>query len=263
MRNLLKRSIVAVLIIGPLFLAPLWFGGIALLALTVLISLGLLWEFRKITKTGISTFQYIIIFLLCMLWEIAIFSGFPNLPITIIGAALILFLLELGFYDIPGTLERAATSLFLFIYCGVLPSSFILVRSGGIFWAILPIAMVWTVDTFAYIGGSLMGKHKLAPKLSPNKTVEGFFWGFASAFLVAYIAMLISPEQNGLVLWLVAPIAGIAGQLGDLFESKIKRQLNVKDTGAIFPGHGGVWDRTDSLLWVYPLVWMVLKFASI
>ncbi len=262
MRNFLKRSIVAVLIIGPLFLAPLWFDGIALLVLTMLISLGLLWEFKNIANIKISTFHYIIILFLCILWELAIFSGFPNLSITIIGAALILFLLDVGFYNIPGTLERAAVSLFLFIYCGVLPSSFILVRKSGLFWAILPIAMVWTVDTFAYIGGSLMGKHKLAPKLSPNKTVEGFFWGFASAFLVVCVAMLISPEQNGLVLWLVAPIAGIAGQLGDLFESKIKRQLNVKDTGAVFPGHGGVWDRTDSLLWVYPLVWMVLKFAS-
>ena len=262
MRNLLIRSIIAILIIGPLFLAPLWLGGIFLLIFTMLISIGLMWEFKKFADVGISTVHYVIIAAMCLLWEIAVFSNYPEILLTIFGAVLILFLIEVGFYDIPRTMNRLGTSLFLFIYCGILPSSFMLVRRYGTFWAILPIAMVWTVDTFAYWGGSIFGRHKLAPQLSPKKTVEGFFTGFASSFLVALIAAKMQPQYNGTVLWLVAPITGIVGQLGDLFESKIKREFAVKDSGKIFPGHGGVWDRTDSLLWVYPLVWMVLLLKS-
>lgn len=258
MKELPKRMLVACLVIGPAFLLPLWFGGIALLLFVMLISAGLVWEFRKFSSNLLPQYQILSILILCWVWNVGIFLCYPY-PISILfGSLLILFLCEIPFGEISGAIQRIAVSVFLLVYAGILPSSFILVRRYGAFWAILPIAMVWTVDTFAYWGGSLMGKHKLAENLSPKKTVEGFFWGLGSAFTVAVVAVIIKPDVDGLSVWLTALIAGTAGQIGDLFESKIKRQFKIKDTSSLFPGHGGIWDRTDSLLWVYPTVWLVL-----
>ena len=106
-----------------------------------------------------------------------------------------------------------------------------------------------------------MGKRKLAPEISPKKTIAGFFCGFASAIATAIIVLILWRSAPKILVFLIAINAGIVGQLGDLFESKVKRYFGVKDTGYIFPGHGGVWDRTDSLLWVYPVTLMILLVA--
>ena len=258
MRELPKRILAAILIIGPIVLLSLWHGGYVLLVFVMAISLGLLIEFRKTSRGILHDYQYIIVLLLCWIWHITIISLYPRPLSILLGAALIIFLAETALEDTSRSLQRTSTALFLFIYCGVLTSTIILVRRHGAFWAIMPAAMVWTADTFAYWGGSLTGKHKLARTISPNKTIEGFLWGIVGAFIVAWISSTIRPDRNALAIWLCALSAGLAGQLGDLFESKIKRQFGIKDMGTLFPGHGGVWDRTDSLLWVYPLVWMVL-----
>ena len=257
MRELPKR-IISALIFGPIVLVGLYLGGWFLFAIVVACSYGLLTEFRK-TTGKISNLEFWVLFLLMALWHFAAEIDYPMMNELFISSALILFLIELGGKRIDFTIEKNSLVLFLFFYCGVLPSSFILVRKFGIFWAILPTVMVWIVDTFAYWGGSLTGKHHLAEKISPHKTIEGFFWGLLSGIAVAFGTIAIFPKENRLPIWILVFITGIVGQLGDLFESKIKRQLGVKDMGSIMPGHGGVWDRTDSLLWVYPITYLALR----
>ena len=120
---------------------------------------------------------------------------------------------------------------------------------------------VWSTDTFAYFAGKAIGKHKLAPKLSPGKTIEGFVGGFIGAMAAgALFAHWIGLTwTNGIV---IGAISGLIGPLGDLFESGLKRELGLKDFGTIMPGHGGVLDRFDSLMFVAPVAYLYLALTG-
>ncbi|MEE0867043.1 MAG: phosphatidate cytidylyltransferase [Clostridia bacterium] len=127
----------------------------------------------------------------------------------------------------------------------------------------------WITDTFAYFTGITVGKHKLAPKISPKKTVEGSIGGIVgtTAVMVAYAAAL-SNIINGVSANLVHAavlgfICSIVSQAGDLCASVIKREHNVKDYGSIMPGHGGVMDRFDSLMFVAPIVYGFIQFFPV
>lgn len=115
--------------------------------------------------------------------------------------------------------------------------------------------MIWATDSGAYFIGKATGKRKLWPEISPNKTVEGSLGGVVCALIVAILFGLFA-DMNATVLTLMAitVILSIFGQLGDLVQSAFKRHFNVKDSGNILPGHGGILDRFDSLLFVLPLL---------
>ena len=120
--------------------------------------------------------------------------------------------------------------------------------------------VVWLTDTGAYIFGRLMGKHKLWPVISPNKTIEGFIGGLICSLIVPIVMLLFFVDFN-LNIWLlllVTIILSIFGQLGDLVESGFKRHFGVKDYGRILPGHGGILDRFDSFMFVLPLLNILL-----
>ena len=119
--------------------------------------------------------------------------------------------------------------------------------------------LIWTNDTFAYIVGKSIGKHKLYEKISPKKTIEGFLGGIVFAVLASYLiaTYYIEGKQTAQFIWLgFAIIVGVFGTIGDLIESKFKRIANVKDSGAIMPGHGGVLDRLDSVIFVAPFIFL-------
>ena len=111
---------------------------------------------------------------------------------------------------------------------------------------------IWANDTGAYLAGSTFGKHKLFPSVSPKKSWEGFFGGFVASIIAA--GLLLGWKPSSLVF---GAVISIAATWGDLFESMIKRQVGVKDSGNIIPGHGGILDRIDSLLLVLPFVALV------
>ncbi len=261
MKELIKRSLVA-LVFGPVMLAGVYFGGWFTFALMALISFLMLRETRNFKTITFRKLEPIIVYFLCLIWYLGITIDYSRPLNLIIAAAIIIFLTELLNHQIPGTLERTSVMLFLFIYCGILLSAFIGVRKYGAFWGIVPMVMVWIVDTFAYWGGTLTGRHRLAEKYSPKKSVEGFVWGFLSAVATALVVFHFRPQTDRILMWILVFITGIAGQIGDLFESKLKRQFGVKDMGNLMPGHGGMWDRTDSLVWVYSLFWAVLKIMG-
>lgn len=123
------------------------------------------------------------------------------------------------------------------------------------------ILLIWCNDTFAYLGGSLFGRHKMIERISPAKTWEGTIFGvlctFAGSF---YIASFFDESQSA--YWLLFGIlVPLMATIGDLVESMIKRQANIKDTGKIMPGHGGILDRFDSLIFVAPIVFVILKLV--
>jgi len=117
-------------------------------------------------------------------------------------------------------------------------------------------AFVWVNDTFAYLVGIKFGKHKLFERISPKKTWEGFFGGLVFAIFAGFLFSHFTsdyPIAKNIVKWVgLAIIVVIFGTIGDLFESYIKRSLNVKDSGTILPGHGGLLDRLDSILFAAP-----------
>ena len=126
----------------------------------------------------------------------------------------------------------------------------------GVAWIVLTLATTWLGDAFAYFSGRSFGKHLLAPHISPKKTWEGSIGGLVGAIAtgIGCVPLLGLP----IPLWcgaLIGIIAGIIGPLGDLAESQIKRQLGVKDVGSILPGHGGMLDRIDSVLFMLPIVY--------
>ena len=123
--------------------------------------------------------------------------------------------------------------------------------------------LIWTNDTFAFIVGKSIGKHKLFERISPKKTIEGFFGGLIFAIFAGYLIsiFLIKPtaqfENKSILIWLIiAAIVGVIGTIGDLIESKFKRIAGVKDSGRIMPGHGGVLDRLDSVIFAAPFIFL-------
>ena len=128
--------------------------------------------------------------------------------------------------------------------------------------------LIWTNDTFAYIVGKSIGKTKLFERISPKKTIEGFFGGIVFAVITSYIiaCYYIQIVEDKIYIWIIiALITGVFGTIGDLVESKFKRIARVKDSGKIMPGHGGVLDRLDSVIFVAPIVFLfyqILNYVS-
>jgi phosphatidate cytidylyltransferase len=123
-------------------------------------------------------------------------------------------------------------------------------------------SILWSSDTGAYLTGKAIGKHPLFPRVSPKKTWEGTLGGMAAGFIAAYILSLLFKELT-LSNWLIiAGIIVVMGGLGDLVESLFKRSINIKDSGTLLPGHGGLLDRFDGLLLSVPFIWFYLMIIA-
>ncbi len=163
--------------------------------------------------------------------------------------------------------EKQGEACFAFVLSLALFSANILIfiLPHGLYWLGLALATPWVCDSLAYLWGSRRGRHKLIPTVSPHKTVEGMFAGLLGTVL---FYLLLGPyfgrflPQNGLpvpvLLGILGFLASLAGQLGDLYESALKRVAGVKDSGNLIPGHGGLLDRIDSTLFVLPLFFFFL-----
>jgi phosphatidate cytidylyltransferase len=169
--------------------------------------------------------------------------------------------------DLRRSLWQVATTLAGVIYVAFPASFLVAIRAlpDGFAWLLVMFASTWGTDTFAYFGGRVFGKTKLAPVLSPKKTVEGAIIGIIGGVIPAAVFLMLFGKLSGTTLILIglAPLVAISG---DLFESAIKRFFQVKDshiTGLnIFPGHGGVLDRVDSLIWVSTLFYAYLMLTG-
>ena len=129
-------------------------------------------------------------------------------------------------------------------------------------WIFLTLMVIMSCDSFAYFVGSKFGKRKLYPAVSPNKSIEGGLGGLFGSVLAVLIARATFLPTIGIADGLlIGLLLGVAGQLGDLFESLLKRACKVKDSGNMIPGHGGILDRLDSLLFAFPLVYYIARFA--
>jgi len=270
--NLLKRSIsgflyVAIMMLGTLT-HPLVF---ALIFGTVLFFTQ--YEFyamvagagHKITRFPGSILG-VIYFLLCFAVANNYIPQFFSL--AFIPIILFLFILEL-FRSNRNTLERSGLTILGFIYIAGSFSmmNFIVFSSiGGQAHTFYPWILVglffiiWINDSFAYLIGTKFGKHKMYPKISPKKSWEGLIGG-AVAGITMGILNAVMFQAIDMLNWIIVAILTVAfGTLGDLFESKLKREIGAKDSGNILPGHGGFLDRLDSMLFAVPVVffWLII-----
>ncbi|MFV8377014.1 phosphatidate cytidylyltransferase [Flavobacterium sp. LB1P71] len=190
----------------------------------------------------------------------------------VVSIKCILFL----FYDNIQKISTSSKYLYLLGYI-ILPFVFITKISFGINdynpkIIIGLFILIWTNDTFAYIVGKSIGRTKLFEKISPKKTIEGFFGGIVFAVLAGYLIskyyIRANPQfsERSILIWTsIAVIVGIVGTIGDLIESKFKRIAGVKDSGSIMPGHGGILDRLDSVIFVAPIIFLfyqILNYVS-
>lgn len=128
----------------------------------------------------------------------------------------------------------------------------------GLGWVLLTLLIAWVSDTMAFLVGRTVGRRKLIPRISPNKTIEGALGGVVGAALIGAIGVAIFRLGiSPLVGAVVGFVLGVVGTIGDLGESLLKREAGVKDSGTLIPGHGGLLDRTDALLFIVTTVWLV------
>lgn len=174
---------------------------------------------------------------------------------------LLLLLLSILFMatsqNLSSTISNIGVTLFGIFYIGFLLSHVSLIRNmaDGREWALFLIATVWAGDISAFFSGSFFGRHKLYPKISPNKTYEGLVGAIVGSVLVALaFSMIFLPRLGKGYCIFFAIGLGIFGQLGDFTESMVKRSARVKDSGSLIPGHGGMLDRLDSFLFSAPFL---------
>jgi phosphatidate cytidylyltransferase len=165
--------------------------------------------------------------------------------------------------ELTETLPRASAMLLGVVYIFGTWKCAILLRETGPYWLLFALAINWVGDSAAYYVGKSVGMHKMARRISPGKTWEGAIAStFASiAFGVAYLHHF-SPGMAVIEALAISALANVAGQLGDLAESALKRGAGIKDSGSLLPGHGGLLDRVDSALFTMPAVYVYLRLVK-
>jgi phosphatidate cytidylyltransferase len=224
-------------------------------------------------KSDIYPFKligYIIGTLTYVLLVLSALEFIPIILLTFIPLMIFLFFTVELFRQKEKTAENVALGILPILYITI-PFSFLvflmspkLTNSQPHWHLILSyFVILWSHDTFAYLTGSLTGKHKLYLRLSPNKTWEGSVGGTIFALIAAYILSIFFPELNTLQWLSGAFIIAVFGTLGDLSESLLKRRFDIKDSGNFFPGHGGVLDRFDSILFSAPALFAYILLLKL
>ncbi len=255
-------AIVALAVVLPVIVWGGFWGLTGLVALVMLIGLQ---EFSRLIPVQRTRFvQYFDLVAGMLLYAAVLFAG-DALPLALGLVVLALFFVHLfAFRDIESAGPAWMGSLSAVFYLPLLLAFLPLIRleKFGLDWLFFLMMVTWAGDTGAYLAGRLLGRHKLYPTVSPKKTIEGVAGGAVASIALAFLARATFFGELTLLECLVlAPVLDLAGVAGDLAESMLKRSAGIKDSGTIFPGHGGVLDRIDSLLFSAPLlygyiVWM-------
>ncbi len=257
----MKQRILTAIVAAVFFIPLVIVGGLPFtIAVYVIASIGLheLLRMKGIhlfSVEGLLTWGALAILLMPTSWGYHVVSaiGFSKIELTF--AIVLLLLTHTVVVKNRYTFDHAAFSILCALYVGIGFYYLIETRAYGIEYVVYALLVIWTTDSGAYFIGRKIGKSKLWPEISPNKTVEGFVGGVASAVVLACVFQYFIPiASTYIVLIAVTVVASIVGQMGDLVESALKRHYEVKDSGKLLPGHGGILDRFDSLLFVLPLL---------
>jgi phosphatidate cytidylyltransferase len=269
--KLSSRVIVA--IIGmPLIIIVCLLGKIYFLFFSLGIGILSFYEFAKMARNKHSYVNLALGWLIVFLIIINEYKQFIPIQSLILLSIVVLLLFEL-FRNKESAISNLGTTLLGLFYIGFFSaalvdlrefyndSAFTYIQGGYLIISIL--VSIWVCDSAAYFLGTALGKHKLMPRISPNKSWEGAIAGFIFSVITLIAAKALLLE---FLDWrdtiAIGIIIGILGQCGDLIESMIKRDSRVKDSSSIIPGHGGIFDRFDSLLFTAPVVYLYLKLIQ-
>lgn len=249
----------------PILIFFVILGGAWLKAALLIVSLIGMYEFymavsKKLTIAHLFGFLMEIVYIFLIENTNIIYMHIAIIVVALLMLSTLVFLYgKINIHDV-------AISAFGFLYVGFLISHIILIRnidSMGIVIVWLPFICAWGSDTGAYFVGSTIGKRKLAPVLSPHKSVEGAIGGVVTAAILAgiygYVAYLLQYTDYNMTVACVVfgAIGSIFSQIGDLAASSVKRYTKIKDYGKIMPGHGGVLDRFDSVIFTTPIIYIL------
>ena len=256
----MKQRIITAVIFGTILISLTIVGGIPFIILTYLAATIALHELLRMRKLNLFSIAGMISLL--FLWLILLPSKYEylltNIHLTKVEVTLFAVLLFLSYTVATKnrfTFDDVAFSIMSILYIGMGFYYFMETREEGLVFIFYSLFIIWATDSGAYFIGKALGKRKLWPEISPNKTIEGSLGGIICAVVVSVVYGLITEIDVHIVyLSFMTIILSIFGQIGDLVESALKRHYDVKDSGNILPGHGGILDRFDSLLFVWPLI---------
>lgn len=248
----MKERIITGIIMAILFLIPFYLGSYWFSAFSLILAIIAYYEFTAIIKVRYRIKWFVgligIIFLFLPLFSL----GIEQIQIKVL-IALVLFFITATIFNEEFSIDKAGALLIGVLYIGFGFVSLTEARlDKGAFWTLSILLTIWTTDSGAYFIGRKYGKRKLAPKISPNKTVEGAIGGIVTAIIIGTVLQFtLNTFSSYFEALIITIVVSIAGQVGDLVESALKRNFGVKDSGKILPGHGGVLDRLDSWIFVF------------
>lgn len=257
----LQQRIISGFVMAAVFLLAAYLGGWVFTALMAFVSLVIWSEWSEIAlsdaddRTKLVGYIAICALLACLI----VLSGTQQ-----IVALLVVFAVAIGTMLSWSSGPPSVTGLF---YAGGFLVAMAQLRNGtadhnGIFALLFLCAAVWSTDIGAYFAGRAVGGPKLAPKISPNKTISGAIGGVLAAMLAAGLVVAVFGHWNPTIYLVLAAFLSVVSQIGDLYESWLKRRAGVKDSGAIIPGHGGAMDRVDGLVFAAISLWVLNGFYN-
>ncbi|KAF1301129.1 phosphatidate cytidylyltransferase [Enterococcus saccharolyticus] len=262
----MRQRVITAVVALALFLPIIYFdfGGVSVALLGALLAVVGVYELFRMKNLAMLSFEGILSAIGAVILVLPQDPWFSFLPEKTDKFMLFYFIvmLLLGVSVISKntyTIDEAGFPVLASLYVGVGFQNFVNARTESLVVLCFGLFVVWATDIGAYMVGRQYGSRKLWPEISPNKTIEGALGGIASAVVVALLYLLAFPGEtyfgyNFFVMIVLTIIFSIVGQFGDLVESSIKRHYDVKDSGNILPGHGGILDRFDSLLFVFPMM---------
>lgn len=258
----MKQRIITAIIALIIFVPFVLYGRLPFVLFAYLLATIGLMELLNMYK--VKKYSFLFFFSVSFLWlillpyqEIIVSTySFSKSEIIIMFAMLLLAYTVLTKNEF--TFDHAAFILLSTIYVGLGFHFLIVVRMEGLNYMLFVLFIIWATDTGAYFSGRFLGRRKLWPAISPNKTVEGAIGGILIACVVGGLFQLIYPfEYSIFVILIVTIFISVIGQVGDLVASAYKRHYQVKDSGDLLPGHGGILDRMDSLIFVLPFLYLI------
>jgi len=272
---MLQQRILTALLAIPVVILVTYWGYIPFFLFVLTLVVFTLLEFYQILETRVGNinkgFGIAGGVLLVVSIYFAPFSTEARLSSELVSFVFTAFILVLLSYfvikrEIRHYLYNVGAIFFGLLYIGWLLSYMILlreIRPGGRYIIFYLLFLVWIMDTASYLGGVKFGKHKLSKMVSPHKTIEGSIFGILFAVITSIILSRIWINQLQMNIFhsiFLGIILGVAGQIGDLSESLLKRNLQIKDTSTLLPGHGGILDRCDSFLFAAPVLYYYMKW---
>lgn len=256
----MKQRIITAIIGAAVFVPLVIIGKIPFLLLVyAMATIGLyeLLRMKNLHKLSfVSILSYVLLWVILLPNEYTAFlttNGYDKLQIVLIGV-LLLLLFTVGSKN-RFTFDDAGFLLLAIVYVGIGFYYMYETRAINVVYIFFALCTIWATDSGAYFVGRSFGKRKLWPDISPNKTIEGFFGGLLFGIIVGVLFYVFTEINTSLVklLW-ISVVVSIFGQLGDLVQSAYKRHYGVKDAGKLLPGHGGILDRMDSLIFILPIL---------